>query len=144
MPVGIEWPRYNNKAYRFLGQINFSEIRGIETELPKSGLLSFFFDDYSEDDDYLEAWEEGYIHAIFTPKLNKLQTIEESNVTHGNEAVIEFSPTVDIPYDEYQVKDWPLDEDETMIYDEIREYIHKGDDYLLGYPSHRTLADDFY
>nr|WP_278246547.1 YwqG family protein [Clostridium lundense] len=142
LPVGSEWPTYNMKPYRFLGQINFSEITSAETDLPKSGLLSLFvMDDFEEEYD-LETWEEGYIHAIFTPDTTNLETIVSPNSIVGKSTVIEFSPTIDIPYDEYQVKNWPFTEEENDIYSEIRESLHKSSDYLLGYPSHCTLAYD--
>lgn len=140
LPAGTKWPTYNMKPYRFLGQINFSEITSTETGIPKSGLLSIFvFDDY-EEDCYLEAYEEGYIHAIFTPDTTNLETIVPPNSIIGKSTVIEFSEALDLPYDEYQVEDWPFDEYEEDIYSEIRESLHKSSDYLLGYPSHCTLA----
>lgn len=142
LPVDTEWPTYNMEPYRFLGQINFSEITDAETGLPKSGLLSLFVADDSEGECYLETWEEGYIHAIFTPETTKLETIMPPNSINSKATVIEFSKTIDIPYDEYQVKDWPFDEEESDIYSEIRESLHKSSDYLLGYPSHCTLAYD--
>ncbi|WP_216629065.1 YwqG family protein [Cytobacillus massiliigabonensis] len=141
LPAGSEWPSYGMKPYRFLGQINFSEIPSIEASLPSKGLLSLFVaDDNPDDGDYLEAFEDGYIHAIYIPDSVNLETICPPNSDIGKAAVIEFSPTVDIPYDEYQLRDWPFKEDQSDSYSEVRDSLHKSSDYLLGYPSHYTLA----
>lgn len=143
LQVGAEWPTYNNKPYRFLGQINFSEITGIETDFPKSGLLSLFFVDYSEDQCSLEPWDSGYIRAIFTPETSNLENIKAPQSVDEKSVCIEFSPTIDLPFDEYQMEEWPFDdEEEEDIYWEIRESLHKSYDYLLGYPSYCTLAYD--
>lgn len=141
LPMGTKWPRYEGRPYRFLGQINFSEIKGVETNLPKSGLLTIFFHD-NANGSYLEHWLEGYIHTIYTEDLSNLQQIYELDVTYVLESAIEFSESICTPYDKYQVENWPLNEDETDIYDEIRERVYKSKEYLFGYPSHRTLAYD--
>lgn len=141
LPAGSEWPTYGMKPYRFLGQINFAEIPLIEASLPSKGLLSLFVaDDNPDEDDYLEAFEDGYVHAIYIPESVNLETISPPNSANVKATVIEFSTTIDIPYDEYQMKDWPFKEDENGLYTEVRDSLHKSSDYLLGYPSHYTLA----
>lgn len=143
LPVGSEWPTYEMKPYRFLAQINFTEIASTERGLPSKGLLSLFVADENDDgDSFLEAFEDGYIHGIYIPETTNLETIMPLHSDIGKTTVIEFSPTIDIPYDEYQLKDWPFDEDQSDIYTEIRYSLHKSSDYLLGYPSHSTLAYD--
>lgn len=143
LPVGSEWPTYETKPYRFLGQINFTEIASTEGGLPSKGLLSLFVADYNDDgDSYLEVFEDGYIHGIYIPETTNLETIMLPHSDIGKTIVIEFSTTIDIPYDEYQLKDWPFDEVQSDIYTEIRNSLHKSLDYLLGYPSHSTLAYD--
>jgi uncharacterized protein YwqG len=46
LPDGIEWPSWQGHPLGFLGQINLGEIASFPTcePLPKSGLLSFFYD----------------------------------------------------------------------------------------------------
>lgn len=46
VPDGFEWPMWNEKPLGFLAQINLGEVAGFDVEelLPKSGLLSFFYD----------------------------------------------------------------------------------------------------
>lgn len=143
LPVGSEWPTYGMKPYRFLGQINFAEVAQSDAILPSNGLLSLFVaDDDPDHDDYMEASEDGFIHAIYIPEFTKLENVMPPDSRVGKTRVIQFSPTSDIPYDEYQVKDWPFKEDESEIYNRIRNSLHRSSDYLLGYPSHRSLAYD--
>lgn len=143
LPIGSEWPTYEKKLYRFIGQINFTEIASPERGLPSKGLLSLFVaDDNYDDDEYLEVFEDGYIHGIYIPETTNLETIMPPHSDIGKTTVIEFFPTIDIPYDEYQLKDWPFDEVQSDIYTEIRDSLHKSSDYLLGYPSHYSLAYD--
>jgi uncharacterized protein YwqG len=46
LPDEIEWPTFNNLPLGFIGQINLSEASpfDLEEELPKSGMLYFFYD----------------------------------------------------------------------------------------------------
>jgi len=45
VPADFEWPMWNDKPLGFLAQINLEEVAPFDVEglLPKSGLLSFFF-----------------------------------------------------------------------------------------------------
>ncbi len=143
LPIGSEWPTYGTKPYRFIGQINFAEIPPTEAGLPAKGLLSLFAADRLPDDDSdpdLEPFEEGYIHGIYIPDPANLETIPPPYSETGGAVVVEFSPTIDIPYDEYQLKNSPFTEEESEIYTELRESLHKSPDYLLGYPSHYSLG----
>ncbi|WP_413366520.1 YwqG family protein [Lysinibacillus sp. 3P01SB] len=143
LPAGSEWPAYEMKPYRFLGQINFAEIPPTEADLPAKGLLSLFAADILPGDDSdpdLEPFEDGYIHGIYIPETTNLETKLPPYSDTSKAVVIEFSPTIDIPYDEYQLKDSPFSEDQSDIYTEIRDSLHKSSDYLLGYPSHYTLG----
>ncbi len=46
VPPDFEWPVWNGKPLGFLAQINLEEVEpfDVENQLPKSGLLSFFYD----------------------------------------------------------------------------------------------------
>jgi len=150
LPIGTEFPTYkkSNKVYpyRFIGQINFSDIPSEENGIPKNGLLSLFVADYI-DDDGLWWGEEGYVYAIYTPDLTNLENIsspQDYPFMDADSVVIEFRPTFDFPFDEYQVEDFPVDlikygTDEYNEYHKIRNFLH-GENYLLGYPSHCSLA----
>ncbi|MCP4156178.1 MAG: DUF1963 domain-containing protein [bacterium] len=141
LPVGSQWPTHELGPYRFLGQINFAEVPPIETVLPTSGLLSIFVKD---DPDGESDWEDpGYIQALLIPDSFELESLDiPEEVDFGTAKPIAFHPTVDIPYDEAQSNDWPFNEDELDIYEEMRQSLHRSEDYLLGYPSHCTLGYD--
>ena len=147
LPNGSQWPTHNDIPHRFLGQINFADIPQNDSGLPSSGLLGIFVAlDYTEDGDEHIFWnDDGYIRAIFTPTLDDLTPIAPPSgfgIENPCEVVLEFYPTIDIPFDEYQVSIWPFefDSEESKTYDEMRASLHKGNDYLLGYPSHCSLA----
>lgn len=157
LPAGSLWPTYNSTPYRFLGQINFADVPQSKTDLPSNGLLSFFVSDFTSTDELDEEQEEeneekrifwnddGYIHTIYTPEVSKLKPISppaNCYVENPSEVVLAFHETIDLPYDEYQVKNWPFpfDSNEAKIYDEIRVSLHRSEDYLLGYPSHNSLG----
>ena len=146
LPAGTKWPEFNSIPYRFLGQINFADIPAAETGLPSIGLLSIFVSDKKDDEPPIFYREDGFVHAIYIPELSNLETLNPPpnfGIENPCEIVLKFQPTVDIPFDNDQVKDWPFnDEEENEIYDEIRASLHKKDEYLLGYPAHNTLAYD--
>jgi uncharacterized protein YwqG len=147
LPDGSQWPTHNAIPHRFLGQINFADIPPNDSALPSSGLLSIFVAlDFTEDGDEHIFWnDDGYIRTIFTPTLDSLAPIAPPSgfgIENPCEVVLEFYPTIDIPFDEYQVGNWPFKygSEESKAYSEIRASLHKSNDYLLGYPSHCSLA----
>ena len=144
LPARTRWPEYNSIPYRFLGQINFADIPANDS-LPHGGLLSIFVSDAQDDEHSIFYRDDGFVHAVYIPKLSNLETISPPpgfNIENPCEILVEFQPTVDIPFDEYQVKNWPFDdEEENEIYNEIRTSLKK-DEHLLGYPAHNTLAYD--
>ena len=58
VPKHFVWPTHKDGEYRFLGQINFSEMRHCPDLLPKSGLLSLFY-----------AFDERETMCLFTALL---------------------------------------------------------------------------
>ena len=165
LPIGTKFPTYevNKKVYPyiFIGQINFSDISPVENaispvendvllaenNIPENGLLSLFVADYI--DDGLWWGEKGFVHGIYTSDLSNLENISSPSDypfddTHS--VAIEFRHTFDFPFDEYQVEDFPADlvrygTDEYNEYHKILDSLH-GKNYLLGYPSHCSLAYD--
>ena len=138
---GTEWPHHDDGPYRFLGQINFSEFKGPDKMLPKKGLLALFV---ADDPDQSFFWQDpGYIKAIFIDNPKDLVSIESpESIKNPSETSVEFSLTVDVPYDEYQAKGWDYEEDYYDTCSDFRNALHKSPYYLLGYPSHCTLAYD--
>jgi hypothetical protein len=143
LPRRAEWPMHERGPYRFLAQINFAEIPGSGLDLPVSGLLSLFVADDPSGEGKIDLFwqDEGYVNALLTPPGADLVPLRPpESVNAGGTTAIRFRPTIDIPYDEYQVDGWPFDEHEIEVYRALRDSLHEGDDYLLGYPSHCSLA----
>jgi len=69
VPIGFTWPNHQVGEYRFLGQINFSEINEIKG-LPAEGLLSLF---YASDEQGEVFWrDDGYVLGYYWPKIEEL------------------------------------------------------------------------
>lgn len=142
LPPGTEWPEHPKAYYRFIGQINFSEINVAGSELPGEGLLSLF---YAEDEGTGEVFwrNEGYILAIFTHSSENVVPLKptDNKRVFKQTQRIGFIPGIDIPYDDYQYAGWPFSFQLQESYDVIRNSLH-SQNYLLGYPSHYSLAYD--
>ena len=134
----FSWPEHKEGEYRFLGQINFSEIRILPDLLPKSGLLSLF---YAYDETGEIFWrDDGYVLGYFYSSISEL-TLHSQVSTEIKSKKIEFSTGVSIPTNKHVREDWPSNFDTDALLD---LYTMEGysDDYLLGYPSFNTLAYD--
>ncbi|WP_083458547.1 DUF1963 domain-containing protein [Sandaracinus amylolyticus] len=154
LPVDVEWPRHDKGPYRFLAQIDLADLPSRRASfaepwrdvLPSDGVLSLFV----ADDPTREMDPRGEIFwgdPRYAVALLSAAHVESSprqpppEVDFGAPAAIAFTPTIDIPRDEYQVRDWPFTTDEHETYDVLRATLH-GRDYLFGYPQHCTLAYD--
>ncbi|MBB1335183.1 DUF1963 domain-containing protein [Pseudoalteromonas sp. SR44-5] len=130
------WPEHNVGEYRFLGQINFSEILDCPEPLPKSGLLSLF---YAYDHDGEIFWgAEGYVIAYYYPDINDLVMFEQAAVPQEAK-VIRLETGLEIPKHEELRSDWPFD---TNLLYELPYLIGHRENYMLGYPSFCSLAYD--
>ncbi len=139
----MQWPESPNGPYRFLAQIDCSELPAIGAGLPTAGILSFFVGVDSDDGEFF--WHSpGYIQAFLFPPGTPLVAVSPpAGVAFGKACAIRFHAGVDLPFDPYQVKDWPLsDDDERDEYEKLRASLHVSPHYLLGYPSHNSLGYD--
>lgn len=143
MPDNFEWPSHERGFYRFVCQINFTEVPEIKI-LPNNGLLSLFVAEDPEGDSWY--WEDNYALGYFSTNLdNHVITSPPDKSAVGPSAAINFSKTIDLPFLSYLREDWPWTEDE---HDEFeyglgelmgRPYGYL-DNYLLGYPPGSSLA----
>ena len=130
------WPTHEEGEYRFLGQINFSEISNCPELLPKSGLLSLF---YAYDEDGEIFWgDDGYVVGHFYPDITDLNLYEPGCVNHKTKKIL-LSSGIEIPRHEGLRKDWPFDTEALYDLSNLESY---PEDYILGYPSFCTLAYD--
>lgn len=141
---GTPWPESPNGPYRFLAQIDCSELPEAVAGLPRAGLLSLFVGVDSEDGEFF--WQSpGYVKAFLIPQGTQLVTVESpESVSWGESRAISFRAGIDIPHDQYQVPDWPLEHDYGLLeeYQNLRESLHVSPHYLLGFPSHYSLGYD--
>ncbi|MCP4325933.1 MAG: DUF1963 domain-containing protein [Alteromonadales bacterium] len=130
------WPTHEEGEYRFLGQINFSEISQPAGLLPETGLLTLF---YAYDEDGEIFWgDDGYVVGYFYPDINDL-TVYTQVPTNLKTKKIVFCNGIEIPRHEDLRKDWPFDTEALYDLPDLEGYC---EDYLLGYPSFNTLAYD--
>jgi uncharacterized protein YwqG len=142
LPAGFEWPMHHLGPYRFLAQLNFAEIHDINAGLPNHGLLSLFVAD-DPTGEFEFCWgEPGYIHAEFFSEPTALVTTQPPDaMAFGSSWPICYRSTLDLPFDQDQADVWPFTTDELLAqYDSLRNALHESEDYLLGYPSHCSLA----
>jgi uncharacterized protein YwqG len=93
LPIGTNWPQWNDRPMSFLAQINLEEIHEINPQLhlPKQGLLSFFLG--CTDESYnrsgknyymvdlligCEALHQEGIKIIYTKDLDKLMEVKNT------------------------------------------------------------------
>lgn len=144
LPKGTPWPESPNGPYRFVAQIDCSALPDVGAPLPTAGLLSLFVGVDSDDGEFF--WQSpGYVKALFTPAGTRLTAIAPpKSVSWGKARAVRFRATIDVPHDEHQVATWPLGTDYDVLdeYSKIRSSLHTSPHYLLGYPSHNSLAYD--
>ena len=136
LPADFIWPSHDDGEYRFLGQINFSEIAHPPASLPATGLLTLL---YAFDEDGEVFWgDDGYVLGFYWEQFQ-----DHVNTAGAEDAPptrrIVLTPSLDVPRHGELREDWPFDED--LLY-ELSEHIDAGHEYLLGYPSFTSLAYD--
>lgn len=136
VPKDFTWPTHETGEYRFLGQINFSEIEKCPNSLPESGLLSLF---YAFDEEGEIFWgDDGYILGYYWPEVNELNLSNHQGRTLASKKIV-FRTGVEIPRHEDLREDWPFDTEALWAIHESKDC---SEDYMLGYPSFCTLAYD--
>jgi len=130
------WPKHDMGEYKFLGQVNFSEISNRPSLLPDEGLLSLF---YAFDEDGEIFWgDDGYVLGYYWPDLAKLK-IKPSPSAPPEPKKIELKGGVEIPRHKDLRKDWPF---HPKLLNELLSGEELPENYLLGYPSFNSLGYD--
>ena len=136
VPVGFDWPEHEDGEYRFLGQINFTEIKQRPKLLPDTGLVSIFF---ADDEDGEVFWgDDGYVLGYYWDDTTGFELFDSAPEPPATRP-LELTGSIDIPRHSYLREDWPFDEDALS---ELMEAIQPAGDYLLGHPSFTSLAYD--
>ena len=141
VPAGFVWPVHAVGQYRFLGQINFSDIRS-PSALPGAGMLSLF---YAEDEDGECFWgDPDYVVAYYWNDPGQLAQFSGADGDPVQDSVaLEFKAGISIPRHYELRNDWPFaqySEEADRVLGALRPLA--ADDYLLGYPSFDSLAYD--
>jgi len=150
LPSGVPWPECNGLPQSFIGQIHLADIGQVDTLLPHTGMLWFFYD--ARQQTFGEnPTDKGCWHVFFMETLTGLQRtlppaplpavsqFKACSIRFANEITLSQYPKLDIPNcewtDEEQKKyetllaTFPSAEDHAAIHDR-----------LLGNPD--TLQDD--
>lgn len=152
LPPDTAWPRHEKGPYRFLAQFNLAEVphvraaAGADSLLPGQGLLSLFVadDPTGKIDPECEVFwgDPRYALALLIdPQTALAPRPPAPEVDFGTPCGITFAPTIDIPFDPYQISPWPFTAQQEDAYTSLRERLH-GPDYLFGYPTHCSLGYD--
>ncbi len=142
VPKGFKWPQHNQGNYRFLCQIDFAQIADSPPLLPKNGLLSLFVADIgiSEEEPAISWGDPGYVVGYYFNQGTALIPLK-SQCQDQEQVAITFETTIDLPFQEELVKEWPLSEEQKEdLFSNIRRDLQREGDYLLGYPQYHTLA----
>ncbi len=150
VPLDFRWPNHDVGIYRFLGQIDFTEVaaanrntHGALELLPSSGLLTLF---YAEDEDGEVFWgDDDYVIGFYWPHTEGHATLHAPHGKVPKAKALSFAHGVDLPRHSELREDWPFEDEEEALEclaTEAQEILGTGDDYLLGYPSFCSLAYD--
>lgn len=133
----FRWPKHEIGVYRFLGQINFEDVVNRPAVLPERGILSLF---YAFDENGEIFWgDDGYVLAFYWPEVEDLVVLNDPNDQLREPQKIELVGGVDIPRHKDLRNDWPFDTD--ILY-ALAEEDYFPENYMLGYPSFRSLGYD--
>jgi uncharacterized protein YwqG len=144
LPGSFQWPEHKCGPYRFIGQVNCSELPPGMNLLPPSGLLSFF---YAHDENGEMFWNDpGYVRTFwFESTADCRRFSPPESVDFGSTSRIGFVTNADVPpwpWDAAKKSEWPIDETAQDAYWELRCELHPSRKYLLGFPFNTTLAYD--
>ena len=141
LPPGTSWPHHEQGPYRFLAQVNFSEVRAPDTGLPSQGVLSVFV---ADDEEQNVFWKEPhFIRALYTADPRGLVRVSPpADLNEPPGFSIRFGEvSIDLPRDRIQRSDWPGGLAEPAVAWWRTQRVRQ-EAYLLGYPAVSTLAYD--
>jgi uncharacterized protein YwqG len=143
LPAALKWPHHGLGPYRFIGQINLSEIPK-PSDFPKSGLLSFFY--AYDEKGKLDSCDPDFVRVFYLERTDELRSVMPPEpVRLGSTSRIACERGADVPpwpYEDLEKETWPIDKSDQDAYWELRLRIHPSRRYLLGFPFNTTLAYD--
>lgn len=138
LPKEFEWPCTNNgRPLEFLIQIHLDdlvEFEEIAAQLPKEGLLSFFYDTVDQpwgyEPEHSDSWRVFYFEKA-----------DELVETEPPKSLVEPLDSLHISWtEELSYPDTASEDSETLNEDEVEEYETFLEDHYQGEPMHRLLG----
>jgi Uncharacterized protein conserved in bacteria len=138
LPKSFEWPHTSEgRPLEFLIQIHLEDLEELEEiarQLPKTGILSFFYDTVDQpwgyDPDDSDAWRVYYF-----------ENAEELVETEPPKSLVEPLDSLHISWtEELCYPDTASEDSETLAEDEVEEYETFLEDHYQGEPMHRLLG----
>jgi uncharacterized protein YwqG len=144
LPASFEWPVHSLGPYRFIGQINLSELPRVPVSVPSEGLLSFFYT-YDEDGDAF--WGAPDFIKVFHFEMNdEVRPVSPPvEVALGATSRIRFEAGFDLPswpHKNLEKERWPIESSKEDAYWDLICALHLGVGHLFGFPFNTTLAYD--
>lgn len=148
LPPDFIWPTHPDGTYRFIAQIDLSELADLAklpplTEgFPKTGLLSFF---YVHDQNGQVYWRDpAYLRVFHFQDPGALQiTAPPAHVQLGGHFPLRFQAGLDIPpwpQTDSERQAWEIPDSHRDAYWDLRLQLHPGLGHLLGYSFNTTLG----
>jgi uncharacterized protein YwqG len=141
VPPDFVWPSHPEAEYRFLGQIDFSEIDSPPAPLPETGLLCLF---YLQDAQGNLFWQDdGYVVGHYRHDPTLLIEKQPPHESHVPPCALALKRGWSLPERRELLEGVTLDEmaSESLFYD-VPEMARRPNQWLLGYPRYNTLAYD--
>ncbi len=133
LPASLAWPKWKTGELSFVVQVNLAELPENDM-LPRSGLLSFFYDREQSAWGFDPQHKEGF-RLWYFPETSRLIRVRAPKGSSFPCARLSFEPFLSLP-DPSVVGDLVLDLENDEIYNEFLEKYH-GDEprhQVLGWP----------
>lgn len=144
LPASFEWPVHSLGFYRFIGQIDLSELPRAHESVPSKGLLLFF---YAHDEAGEAFWGDPDFIKVFHFEMNdEIRSVSPPvEVAFGAASGIRFEAGFDLPSwprNDLEKERWPIEASKRDAYWDLRCALHPGIGHLFGFPFNTTLAYD--
>lgn len=141
VPPDFEWPVHAAGEYRFLGQINFSEIQTPPSPLPSKGLLCLF---YLHDENGNAFWQDdGFVIGMYWDDNECHQLVPSPKDPPAIACALTLTPGFRLPERRELIELEDFDEEALeALTTGVPEIIHRTDQWMLGYPRYDSLCYD--
>ncbi len=130
LPGRFEWPMSGGRPLDFLLQLNLSELKGMEMArlLPRSGLLSFFYDMENQPWGFQLSDRSGFRVVHFNEMSTFIERSRPDRKPGLDERCLDFFPRISVPHLRSQAGDL-LEIRSQMTEDEMDQYAKFASEY---------------